>query len=64
MQTDLKTCPPTPDEAAHMARELTATLTGDALHRAFDKACCELLCNLGFGDFVEEFMKATKGYHA
>jgi hypothetical protein len=34
------------------------------LHRAFDKACCELLCNLGFGDFVEEFMKATKGYHA
>ncbi len=53
-----------PVEALRWAKALTALHQGEALHRAFDKACCELLCSLGFGDFVEEFMKATKGYHA
>jgi hypothetical protein len=43
---------------------LVALHKGEALHRAFDKACCDLLNSLGFGDFVQEFMKATKGYHA
>lgn len=59
-----KTCPPTPEEAAQMARELTRTLSGDPLHKAFDKACCEILNSLGFGDFVEGFVTATKGYHS
>ena len=53
-----------PEEAARWARALVALHKGEALHRAFDKACCELLSNLGFGEFVDEFRKATKGYHA
>lgn len=53
-----------PEEAARWARALVALHKGEALHRAFDKACCELLSNLGFGEFVDEFVKATKGYHA
>lgn len=55
-----------PLETDGEAAEPTQTVLSpvEALHRAFDKACCELLCSLGFGGFVEEFMKATKGYHA
>lgn len=53
-----------PADAHKLAKALVALHKGEALHRAFDKACCELLNNLGFGDFVDEFKKATKGYHA
>jgi len=63
MPITLKTCPPTPAEAAEMAREITRTLSGHAMHKAFDKASNELLSNLGFGEFVAAFELATAGYH-
>lgn len=53
-----------PADAHQLAKALVALHKGEALHRAFDQACCDLLNSLGFGDFVQEFMKATKGYHA
>lgn len=53
-----------PADAHQLAKDLVALHKGEALHREFDKACCDLLNSLGFGDFVQEFMKATKGYHA
>jgi hypothetical protein len=59
-----KTCPPTPDEAKALAEQLTSTLSGDALHKAFDQASNSLLCNLGYSDFVGAFITATGGYHA
>lgn len=59
----LRTCPPTPDEALAIARDITRTLTGHAMHKAFDKASNEILRGLGFGDFVALFEIATSGYH-
>jgi hypothetical protein len=53
-----------PEDAARWARDLVALHEGEALHRAFDKSCCHILNNLGFGEFVAEFQKATKGYHS
>ena len=64
MLTIWKTRPATPVEAAHMASELTRTLSGDPLHKAFDQASNAILSSLGFGDFVAEFERATHGYHS
>lgn len=63
MQITLKTCQPTPEYAAQIARDITRTLKGHAMHKAFDKASNEILRGLGFGEFVAEFERATAGYH-
>lgn len=63
MPITLRTCQPTPEAAALLARDITRTLSGHAMHKAFDKASNDLLRNLGFGEFVAEFERATAGYH-
>jgi hypothetical protein len=63
MPITLRTCQPTPEAAELLARDITRTLTGHAMHKAFDRASNEILRGLGFGEFVAEFERATEGYH-
>lgn len=63
MLTISKTCPPTPAEAKALAEQLTNTLNGDALHKAFDQASNNILSSLGYSDFVDAFLNAVAGYH-
>lgn len=55
--------PPTPAAAAAQSRELTKQLTGNELHKAFDQMSNQLLCSLGYSEFVDAFVAATEGYH-
>lgn len=63
MLTTSKTCPITPAEAKALAEQLTSNLSGNELHKAFDQASNNLLCSLGYSEFVEAFKKATENYH-
>lgn len=63
MPITLRTCQPTPEAAALLARDITRTLSGHAMHKAFDQASNAILRDLGFGEFVAAFELATEGYH-
>jgi len=49
--------------AADAMREIVATKTGDARHKAADELMCDLLRVAGFNEAVEIFEEAVKGYH-
>jgi len=61
--TTSKAYRPTPREAAILAKHITRTETGHAMHKSFDKLSNQILRGLGFGDFVDAFERATAGYH-
>ncbi len=44
-------------------KKLTVELTGDALHKAMDQLCCDVLASLGFGEGVTLFLAAVNGQH-
>jgi hypothetical protein len=63
MQTDLNRAI-SPSEAARLAAQIICDTPAETLHAAFDRLSNEILCSLGYSDFVAAFKASIGDDHA